>query len=238
VDLDGDGDTDLLFGGRGAERALLNDGSARFTDDSAARLPASTDTTQDLAWGDLDGDGDADLAVGNEDGNRLLFNDGTGHFTDATAGRLPPASEETRNVDLGDVDRDGDLDLLFSNVNLGTGRSPRDRLLLNDGTGRFQDVSSAQLPPDSASTMDSDLVDVDADGDLDVVQALLQSVPSARVWLNDGAGRFADATATFIPTSVRGDFIEAEAADLNRDGKLDLFLGAFTGGRDRLLLAR
>jgi hypothetical protein len=238
VDLDGDGDQDLLLGGRGPERALLNDGAGRFRDDSAARLPARGDTTQDLAWGDLDGDGDADLAVGNEDGNRLLLNDGTGHFTDATSGRLPPANEETRNVELGDVDRDGDLDLLFANVNLGTGRLPQDRLLLNDGAGHFTDATAERLPPEGAQTMDSDLVDLDGDGDLDAVQALLQGSRGGRVWLNDGSGRFADVSGVFLPETLRGDFIEVEVADYDGDGRLDLFFGAFTGGRDRLLLAR
>lgn len=191
-DVDVDGDVDLLFGNAGRNRLLLNDGTGRFLDATDARLPPTVDVTQDVEAGDVDGDGDVDLAVGNEDDNRLLLNDGTGVFVDASATHLParPATEETREVDLGDVDGDGDLDMIFANVGFRAPGEGQDRLLLNDGTGRFAAAPDGALPDNPTNTLDIDLVDVDGDGDLD---ALYGGGFGGRVGvlLNDGSGTFA-----------------------------------------------
>ena len=91
-DMDGDGDLDIVLGSglatNESEGLLVNDGTGRFTDESAARLPQYyLFPTASIALGDVDGDGDLDIAVGNDDValgrfNRLYRNDGTGHFTD------------------------------------------------------------------------------------------------------------------------------------------------------------
>ena len=241
ADLNGDGAPDILVGNNGQNNVLINDGSGQFTDETSARLPAREDVTQDLELGDVDGDGDADLIVGNEDDNRLQLNDGTGVFTDAPdAIPLRTAPEETREADFGDVDGDGDLDLLFANVQLFVADAdPQNRLLLNDGSGVFSDATAARLPTDTLRALDGDFVDVDADGDLDIVTANVQTpgndIRSApyQVWLNDGAGTFA--SSDVLPASAVGRGLDIEAADYNGDGRLDLFL-ASRGTVDRLLL--
>jgi hypothetical protein len=58
-----------------------------------------------------------------------------------------------------------------------------------------------------------------------------------RVWRNDGAGRFTDATDALFPDGVTGRGLDAEAADYNGDGLVDLFLCS-RGTVDRLLLGR
>ncbi|MDC0720185.1 FG-GAP repeat domain-containing protein [Nannocystis bainbridge] len=239
ADIDGDGDLDLVFGCDGAERIFVNDGAAVFSDESAVRIAATTDVTQDVALGDLDGDGDLDLVLGNEDGNRLLFNDGAGHFSDVTEGRLPPpaAPEETRNADLGDLDGDGDLDLYFSNVRFRPDRDPQDRLLINDGAGAFADETATRLGVEQWWTMDTDFVDVDADGDLDLVQAIIPAGKRYRLRLNDGAGLFTDVTDTHLPATAIGAGVEVEAGDYDGDGRLDLYLTGFDSP-DRLLVRK
>ena len=246
ADVDGDGTPDLLIGNNGQNRLLLNDGAARFTDATAEHLPARADVTQDLELGDADGDGDLDLIVGNEDANRLLLNDGTGRFTDAPEGALPlrATPEETREADFGDVDGDGDLDLFFANIGFFVdGADPQDRLLLNNGQGRFTDVTTSQLPADSDQTFDGDFIDLDGDGDLDLIVGTMADVRGERAdapyraYQNDGNGLFLDATATLLPATALGNGFDIEAADVDGDGRLDLYL-ASRGGTDRLLLAR
>lgn len=242
ADLTGDGAPDLVVGNNGQNALLVNDGTGGFVNETADRLPTREDVTQDVEFGDVDGDGDLDLLVGNEDDNRLLLNDGTGVFVDAD-GAFPmrEAPEETREADFGDVDGDGDLDVFFANVALFVdGADPQNRLLLNDGTGAFTDATD-RLPPDALHAFDGDLIDVDADGDLDVVVSQAtrtrDGLGDARyaVLRNDGTGTFADGTADVFPAGAVGRGFDAEAVDVDGDGRLDLFL-ASRGSADRLLL--
>jgi hypothetical protein len=245
-DIDQDGDPDILIGNRGVNVALINDGAGNFTDETDKRLKVSTGTTQDLELGDVDNDGDLDLVFANEDRNRILINDGTGVFTDESELRLPVTGEveETREADFGDVDGDGDLDLLFANINLINNDNPQNRLLLNDGSGFFTDVTSRSLPVNNEATVDADFVDIDQDGDLDIITGNLMLNSSGlfepapfRVWLNDGTGVFEDKTIDIFPEVISGFGFDIEAADLNNDGKPDLYL-ASRGSGDRLLLSR
>ena len=238
ADVDADGDADLLFGNHGQNFLFVNNGAGRFTDQTRQRLPAIADLTQDLEAGDVDGDGDPDLVVGNVDGNRLLLNDGRGFFADAPE-RLPlrAAIEETREADLADVDGDGDLDLYFANLAFVAGADPQDRLLINDGRGRFTDQTAAHIGKESRYTVDAEFIDVDRDGDRDLVTANLNDVKPYRVSLNDGAGVFVDATSSVLPSGLTGQGIDAEVADFNGDGRLDIYFSSYAG-TDRMVLAR
>ena len=238
ADVDGDGDADLLFGNHGQNFLFINNGSGRFTDQTRQRLPAVDDLTQDLEAGDVDGDGDLDLVVGNVNDNRLLLNDGRGFFADAPE-RLPlrAAIEETREADLADVDGDGDLDLYFANLPFVAGADPQDRLLINDGRGYFSDQTSARIGKESRYTVDAELADVDRDGDLDLVTANLNDSRPYRVSLNDGTGVFKDATSSVFPSGLTGQGIDAEVADFNGDGRLDIYFSSYIGA-DRMILAR
>ena len=243
VDVDGDGDRDLVFANAGADQVWINDGKARFTDESARRLPPDKDVSQDVAAGDLDGDGDLDLVFGNEDGNRLLLNDGKGVFTAAPEGAWPAARVETRKVALGDVDGDGDLDAYLANVRFFQQQTPsaQDRLLLNDGKGRFSDATATHLPQDDTNAPHGDLHDLDGDGDLDILRGdVVLGAPAPRpvqALLNDGEGRFAPAPEALWPTTIAGNLFDSVQADFDGDGAPDLYL-AFRQGTDLLLRRR
>lgn len=91
--------------------------------------------------------------------------------------------------------------------------------------------------------MDADFFDLDADGDLDILTANLDSVsgPDAdapyRAYLNDGDGFFTLETATIFAAGVIGNGLDSEAADFNDDGLTDFYLASRIGS-DRLLLQR
>ncbi len=248
ADVNGDGAPDILFANNGQDAVIVNDGSGNFVDETAERLPHSTDVTQDLELGDVDGDGDLDLVVANEGANALYINDGAGHFSDETTARIPrrEGGEETREADFGDVDGDGDLDLLFANVAaFVAGADPRNRLLINDGDGFFTDETSTRLPSASVSSFDGDLVDVDGDGDLDIVTANADVDLSVgriadsryRAYLNDGNGVFTDASDEVFGVGATGTGLDLEFADFDGDGRPDFYL-ASRGTADRLLLRR
>lgn len=240
ADFDGDGDADLYVGNNGRDFLFLGDGAGGFTDVTAERLAASDDITQDVEAGDVDNDGDIDLVLGNEDGNALLVNDGSRRFARVELRRDTP--EETRDADLADVDGDGDLDLYFANTALFTdGADPQDRLLLNDGAGRFSDVTATHLPAEAEPTMTAAFVDYDGDGDLDLVTGAIGNLSGEtgaapyRAFANDGSGRFS-ADDGALPAGTTGNGFDIEVGDYDGNGAADLFL-ASRGGPDRLLLS-
>jgi VCBS repeat protein len=195
LDLNGDGAPDVLTGNIGVDRALINDGRGNFRDETAQRWPqdGGESRTQDLEVADVDGDGDLDVLVGNEGQDQLYLNAG-GRLVDATAGRLPARADETREIRAGDVDGDGDLDLVVGNVRFVLQESAQDYLLLNDGKGVFTTADPARFPEDARSNFTSQLVDLDADGDLDVVApstVFPRSAVEFIVVFTDGDGRTA-----------------------------------------------
>ncbi|MFQ5504730.1 MAG: FG-GAP repeat domain-containing protein, partial [Planctomycetota bacterium] len=109
--MDGDGDSDLVFGTENRTKLYLNDGKGRFRDGTQGRLPDDSKLTFQtaVALADVDADGDLDLVLGSYGYQNLLYlNDGKGTFSDATAPKMPISVRFTRAVAVGDVDGDGD----------------------------------------------------------------------------------------------------------------------------------
>ena len=163
-DVDGDGDTDLIFGNTGQNTLYLNDGTGTFLDVTSTNMPRKQDVTLAVELGDLDGDGDLDLVTGDFfSRSHVYLNDGAGAFTDVSATHLAVnIVSDVRAAALGDADNDGDLDIAFA-TNLAN-----NQLFLNDGTGVFTDASS-QIPARSDKTRAVAFGDIDGDGDQDLV---------------------------------------------------------------------
>ncbi|MCA8964095.1 MAG: VCBS repeat-containing protein, partial [Planctomycetes bacterium] len=228
-DVDGDGDLDMVVATRAQNRLYLNDGEGNYTDATAAKLPVSTDWTTEVVLGDVDGDGDLDMVLAtyywstNYSGqNRLLLNDGSGGFTDVSAQQMPLLNDPTVDAALGDVDGDGDLDIVFGNAGY---PGWQNRLYLNNGFGVFTDATATNLPPRGFVTLAVAFGDVDGDGDPDLIEG--NFFAQSRIYLNNGAGVYADATATNFPvySSAVADVV---VGDVDGDGDQDLILAQYS----------
>ncbi len=252
VDLDGDHDLDLIAtrpARTTAEVAVLaNDGTGTFHEAPGA-MPLVTGEADGLvfgrvALGDVDGDGDPDVVVpvfSDNEGTMgrpevLLLNDGHGSFVRDTEGRLPMRAADDdwpRGVSLADFTGDGTVDVYLGQA------ERRQRLFVNDGTGHFRDESdddgngTARLPTEPFRAAQTDVGDLDGDGDLDIAivndAAITTGEPvpmGNHVLANDGHGHF---TVTALPlTDTMHDSRSLACGDLNEDGITDVVIGNAT----------
>jgi FG-GAP-like repeat/ASPIC and UnbV len=181
------------------------------------------------AWGDFDDDGDLDLAVSLGSGEVRLYRNDSGVLVSvgAQVGMPQAGSHELRGLSWGDFDGDGDLDLLG-------GSTPTAKLtvvLRNDGGKRFVDVAAEiGLTVPGRSARQTNWVDYDNDGDLDVYSA--NRVGDNKLFQNSG-GKFAQVFAGAGPTDARPT-VGACWLDMDNDGDLDLYLANQSGATDAL----
>jgi len=237
ADVDGDKDLDMLVANVGsANHLLLNNGKGQFVRAPASAFPKDGDETHDLVVADLDGDGDLDLFLANGrhrlpsstgEQNRLYQNDGKGGFTDVTTKALPKVSDASLGVDAADVDGDGDVDLYVGNGDWNFGGGRLDRLLLNDGKGRFTDASKGRIPQVLDNTWSLVFADMDQDGDADLLMLNFstKNLFGSRSYLeNNGKGIFTDKSRERVAFASRA-YPRPSVADLDRDGDLDIVVG-------------
>jgi len=185
-----------------------------YTEVTATHLPPSiAGPCMNADAGDADGDGDLDLALAMEyEPKILLRNDGAGRFGNASE-QLPRTIHDSEDVAFADFDGDGDLDLVFVSED-----DRKDELYLNDGEGRFSDVSDRLTPDDVTNGLV--VLDMNGDGAPDI---LTGNIGTDRVLINDGEGRFRDETPTrWVQGSADSRTQELTAFDADGDGDLDV----------------
>ena len=200
ADIEADGDLDIILGStQGAPTVLRNNGDGTFLE-----IHPFNDVSGlvDFAWADLDADGDPDAALIDSSNKLHIFsNERQGQFTE----RSVPISSPISAISVLDLNNDGVLDLaVLQNDGHIVRLSDKDH-----GAGwETADIINTNSNPERTTLR---VADLDNNGGLDLIL-----MPAARIWLNDGNGKFTELNNTSFPATV------FDVADLNNDGRLDL----------------
>ena len=249
MDVDGDGDLDLVVATAGSERLFRND-AGRFVDATAASglgTPPANSIPIGCVAGDIDNDGIPDLFVLRYGTSSLYKNDGKGHFTDITAAAgIRPLPFLPGAAALVDIDHDGDLDLVVAGLAdvdasraRAAGRSitfpdefaPAPVVLVrNNGDGTFTDITREARIAVMAHGVAIVPTDFDNHRDIDLLVVTRDGPPVLLKNLRDGS--FSDVASGVGLASVSAGgagFTAVAAADVNKDGYTDFFFGRGQG---------
>lgn len=162
------------------------------------------------------------------------------HFPFTRTNRLP--EDMGSGVALADVDGDGWTDAFFVNVAHAIGApesTPPAKCALyrNRCDGTFEDASAAAGLDLAVMGNGAAFLDGDSDGDLDL---LVTSYGRLDYRVNDGRGRFTDATERAGLSELRGFWTGIAVGDYDADGAIDAYVCGYVrwtddaGGADRV----
>ena len=267
-DYDGDNDLDLLvtYGPQPAD-SLYSGLNLLFRQDDSAWVDVTAETglsrfppASNAAVGDVDGDGYPDLYLSLFGSDRLLHNDEGRGWLDVTDSAGIANGYWSTEAVFFDANGDGYLDLYVANYVVNQGedtlvcRDPRtgrqtvcdpqiydpapNKLLVNDGTGRFTDLTdSLGLADTTSRSLGVILLDANSDGFMDLL-VLSDGSPNL-LYLNRADSGFVQAGilsgVALAPDGTEPAWSHVVPLDANGDGHVDLLFTRRTGELDLLL---
>ena len=229
ADVDADGDPDLLVGaGAGGRAQLAVNEAGRLAAPVPIGAPALGDHTSILAL-PTPARPVIIAGVSSWEARSPADLDAIPSLARLDAGpapAVPPTRHATGPLAAADVDADGDLDL-FAGARATPGAYPLpadSRLLLAEGEDWVVDAEAAETLRQIGLVSGAVFSDVDGDGDPDLVLALEWG--PVRL-LENGGGRFTDATAAWGLETSTGRWNGIATGDFNGDGRPDLVVTAW-----------
>jgi|GEM_PF-3216352 len=218
ADLDEDGDLDIISGGfwDNQLRWHENDGVGNFSFPKIISI--KVDGLEYGIAGDLDNDGDIDVISASIKDYKLAKyeNEGNGVFSEQQIISLDIRFNQFSNfLFLEDLDADNDLDIIY----LSSGGT---FWYENDGAGNFSDkklILGTSNPYGAGQ-----VIDIDNDGDLDIISVSGGRAQDIICRKNDGLGNF---TNPIIIVKDEVDIESITTADIDGDKDLDIIVGVY-----------
>ncbi|EMY15762.1 FG-GAP repeat protein [Leptospira weilii str. Ecochallenge] len=239
-DINGDGYPDALIGSQVANRvrAYLSLGKTKSLNSTPITLlNGAGGFGYSVKLGDIDGDGYADAVVGSASNTFEVYLSlgSTGGLSTMPVSSIPIGTGGLLNVDVGDIDGNGFSDVLvaapYDIGNVGRVYSYLSNAVVGQGITFSQQLNN----PGNAGSASFygyaiTLGDVNGDGRSDAIVGAVGSaqIGASFVYLAQGAGIFAAYSQTITGSAVNEWYANsAVATDVNRDGFVDLFVGAY-----------
>ncbi|KMT66196.1 FG-GAP-like repeat-containing protein, partial [Catenovulum maritimum] len=210
ADFNQDGYLDIVVstGSGSTNKIYLNNGDGSYP---VSGTDISSDTFGDgVAIVDVNQDGKLDILITGSQ-TYLYLGNGDGSFQSSSV--IGASNSSAASVSFADLNNDTYPDMV---IGYGFSGDLTNRLYLNDGTGNFPSSGTA-LGAHLDQTRDLDLLDIDKDGDLDIVFSNVGQ--TNKLHLNDGQGNFD--TGSDLSSEIY-DTWAIEFADVNLDGYLEL----------------
>ena len=219
ADLDGDGDLDVLAAAKQDDRIVWYknlDGLGSFGTQQI--ITTLTDGANSVYAIDIDGDGDIDVLSSSFNDNKIAWYenlDGLGNF--GMQKIITTNALSTFVVYAADLDNDLDIDVISTS----TGEAERIWFENVDGLGNFG--AEQVITNNVLGILSVFAIDIDNDGDMDILSASLSDDKVAWYENLDGLGNFG--SQQIITTSLGGQNT-VYAADLDNDGDIDVLSSA------------
>jgi len=218
ADMDGDGDYDIVVGIHYFSNKMYlfeNRGDMSFEKKVLGRLDLYG--INDIEVIDFDNDGDLDVVFGAESWPQIGWfeNDGAVEYVRHT---IKDDTEDGKRIKCYDYDGDGDIDIFAE------GENPANFFYLeNLGDGRF--MRKGLLSKLFYDVLTIDIVDIDSDGDDDIVLGLNGGRDNTNYLILESVGDFEFESHELV-VDTREDFWGGGicVGDIDEDGRLDLAL--------------
>ncbi|WP_182865476.1 putative Ig domain-containing protein [Rhodopirellula sp. JC639] len=225
ADLDGDGDLDVI-GSQTEHYVFLNNGDGTFAPEVRYTSASGYFKFGAKIIADMNGDSILDFVTqGSGSSVQIFIGNGDGTFQQAKSFGTS-YNQYSDGLAAGDVNSDGALDVVRSDAG-----SPQFlNVFLNDGSGNLLDPQQISFP-NFTSLASPNLVDINGDGDLDLIAYMrfgsgFGSAFAVRSAFGDGNGNFSDPVVTV--DEALGD---VHLIDLNNDSYPDMVWSDNTGTR-------
>lgn len=234
-----------LFGGR----LFLNQGNMKFRQISDSANVYYNGFSTGVTMVDINTDGFLDIYICrsltnkvSERSNLLLVNNGNLTFTERAAEYGLNDKGYSNHANFFDYDLDGDLDMYLINhrvdldnvlnvlndydKNRSTGFDDStiyyssNRLYRNNGSGKFEDVTTEAGVGEFAFSLSATVSDINNDGYPDIYLAC-DYYDKDRLYINDRNGGFKDSLSSYLGHISRNS-MGCDIADFNNDGLLDI----------------
>ncbi|MCB0045955.1 MAG: VCBS repeat-containing protein, partial [Caldilineaceae bacterium] len=222
ADINGDGQIDIVGGGRWFEHVSGNQFQVHVID-NAQRFGRAV-------AGQLIPGGYAEVVLGPGDNSNSLewyrWNNATNQWQSTT---LIPSVERGHSLQIIDFDQDGHLDIFMAEMRLNGGNNNAIMVLFRgDGTGNFERIELAS----GFGNHQSKVADLDGDGDLDILgKPYNWQTPRLDIWLNQQnpvacTPKLDQWQRHVVDNDQRWRAVFVDSSDINGDGHIDIITGA------------